>query len=173
MKKCIKCKISKSLEGFHSHPGYKDGLRTRCRSCVNEQRKIRYKKNPEPFNKYSRSYYAKNADKCRSWAKQYRKDNPLIYKNYRLKECYGITIDDYQNILDSQNGCCAICKSDRAKSYKFFAVDHCHSTGKIRGLLCEGCNTGIGLFKDNPEFLRVAADYLESAKIYALAGGGL
>jgi len=71
---------------------------------------------------------------------------------------YNISIDDYQELLDSQNGRCAIC--GEAINQKTCRIDHSHVTGKVRGLLCVSCNTGIGLLKDSPDVLASAAEYL-------------
>ncbi len=80
-----------------------------------------------------------------------------------LKYKYGITELEYARLLALQNGTCAICKSvDTGWKHEWFHVDHCHETGKIRGLLCNGCNPGLGSFRENPEFLRNAAFYIET-----------
>lgn len=85
-------------------------------------------------------------------------------KNNKLKKAYGITLKEYEELLSKQNGKCVICNIDNNGKYRSklraFAVDHCHSTGKIRGLLCSDCNTGIGLLKDNVNFLESAIKYL-------------
>lgn len=86
------------------------------------------------------------------------------YKAF-IKRTYGITYDDYEKMLDKQKGCCAICKSriSSARTSRLY-VDHCHSTMKVRGLLCSSCNHGLGLFKDSPSLLKRAINYLESDK---------
>lgn len=81
----------------------------------------------------------------------------------KLKQNYGISIEDYELMLMAQGGKCAICGSadtGTTKSDHFF-VDHCHSTNHVRGLLCHHCNLGLGNFKDNPRFLAEAITYLE------------
>jgi hypothetical protein len=75
-----------------------------------------------------------------------------------LKRLYGLSLQDYENLKDSQNGLCAIC----FEKPKRWHLDHCHSTGAVRGLLCQPCNHALGLFKDSPERIRRAASYLES-----------
>jgi len=88
------------------------------------------------------------------------KTNEYQYK-IRLKRKYGINADAYMKMYEKQNGTCAICGTDReSKRGYMLAVDHCHKTGKVRGLLCHMCNTGIGLLQDNVGFLYKAADYL-------------
>lgn len=71
-------------------------------------------------------------------------------------------LDIYQKLFDEQGGVCAICKSPENGRYKHLSVDHCHDTGKIRGLLCNNCNRGIGLLKDSPELLKNAIEYVET-----------
>ena len=89
-------------------------------------------------------------------------------KNIKLKRAYGITLDEYEKLLSKQDKKCAICGIDNNGKYRnkprAFAVDHCHTTGKIRGLLCSDCNTGIGLLKDNINFLQSAIKYLNKLK---------
>lgn len=86
----------------------------------------------------------------------------LKTRDVSLKGLYGISSEDYTEMLESQGGVCGKCKCfppDHRK--KFFAVDHCHKTGKVRGLLCDNCNTGIGLLGDTIESLTEAVDYLK------------
>ncbi len=81
--------------------------------------------------------------------------------NINLKSSYGITLDDYNKMFSNQNGCCLICGVHQSKLSKSLNVDHCHSSNKIRGLLCNICNQGLGLFKDNIGNLYKAIDYLK------------
>ncbi len=81
-----------------------------------------------------------------------------------LRQRYGITVDRFNSILESQGGVCLICRepeTGRQHNRKRLSVDHCHKTGKIRGLLCGRCNRAIGLFKDSPMLVRAASIYLE------------
>jgi hypothetical protein len=77
-----------------------------------------------------------------------------------LLRMYGITVDRFEEILALQDGLCAICRTP-AFGAKLPHVDHDHESGSVRGILCSNCNTGLGLFKDDPELLRAAAKYLE------------
>lgn len=84
---------------------------------------------------------------------------------WRLSSLYGLTPEDYGEMLGEQKGGCSICGTkEPGGARKVFAVDHCHKTGKIRGLLCAVCNLGLGKFKDSPELLYAAIQYLEDAK---------
>jgi hypothetical protein len=119
-------------------------------------------------------YHKRSNRPCgvRSQCKQCYKDYPKELKRregytrqYDLMKTYGITTDQYNELLANQSGVCAICKSSKPSSEssrkKFFCVDHCHNTGEIRGLLCDSCNRGIGLLKDSVEILKQATEYLE------------
>jgi hypothetical protein len=92
-----------------------------------------------------------------------RKKYPERFKGYDLKKTFGITTAQYKGMLKAQKGVCAICGNpEEAKRHKNqrLAVDHCHTTGKIRGLLCSQCNHGLGSFRDNPDFLAKAISYV-------------
>jgi hypothetical protein len=94
-----------------------------------------------------------------------RKRCPRAKKNTRLRETFGITIEQWDEMLESQGHKCAICgHSDQSNPKIFPLVDHCHTTGEIRGLLCSRCNHGIGLFKDDPTRLENAIKYLIDSK---------
>lgn len=95
------------------------------------------------------------------YRKQYRNKHISKYKrwdrNSKLKSMYGLSEEDYTNIFDSQNGKCAICKKT---SERFLQVDHDHETGIVRGLLCQKCNTGLGMFNDNALIVKSALEYV-------------
>ena len=102
----------------------------------------------------------------REWLREDRKKNPNKYRNMDLVKNFGVTLEEYNQYLETQNGVCAICGSsetvvdNRTKRPRSLAVDHCHTTKKVRGLLCMGCNQGLGNFRDNPDFLAKAISYL-------------
>lgn len=102
-------------------------------------------------------------DGLNSWCKNCNKESNWKHVlHYR----YNITAKQYELMLKSQNGVCIICgksetKRDRSKNIQPLSVDHNHLTGKVRGLICNKCNVGLGNFNDNPELLRKAAFYLE------------
>lgn len=89
-------------------------------------------------------------------------------RNNNLKRYYGISKEEYNDLSTKQNNCCAICNKQETAIYastkktKLLSVDHCHKTGKIRGLLCSNCNHGIGKFKDDANLLLAALKYLQT-----------
>ena len=100
----------------------------------------------------------------REWSRKAREANPDYHKSALLKRHYGITLSEYDAMLLSQNGCCAICRKAEANEIRgkviSLAVDHDHATGAVRALLCSACNTALGLFQDDPSLLQAAMDYL-------------
>lgn len=98
-------------------------------------------------------------------ARQRQRDT---FRNQELKKKFGITLAQYRLMLAEQNGVCAICSQPetavRAGKIKFLAIDHCHSTGKVRGLLCQSCNQAIGHLNDDTARLRAAIEYIERHK---------
>ena len=106
------------------------------------------------------------------YQRQWRKLNPDYDKKNRNHEKvrenawrrrYGITREDYEQMLKSQEGACAICRTNKVgRNHTYFHVDHDHETGKIRGLLCDLCNRGLGYFKDDFKILYSATIYLKN-----------
>jgi hypothetical protein len=96
--------------------------------------------------------------KCKE--KDFFKTNKAKIRNRRLKEDYGISPKDYQQMFLQQNGKCDICKISIDSLSMNLSVDHCHRTGRIRGLLCHHCNFGMGNFKDSLILLESAKQYL-------------
>ena len=133
---------------FHKHNNTSDGLATRCRKCHSIANK---------------KYREQNKERLKAYKEQNRKEAA----DSALKRRYGITLEQYLFLLKKQNNLCAICKEAETRiDYKTnkisqLCVDHCHITGKIRGLLCFSCNIGIGKFKDDPEKLNRAANYVK------------
>lgn len=107
-----------------------------------------------------------------TFMREYRKKNPDKMKVIDLKKKYGITLEFYYKLLEEQNYVCAICGNPetaldhRTGLPRSLAVDHCHTTGVIRGLLCTTCNRGLGKFKDNIKYLESAVNYLNSKGTY-------
>lgn len=139
MKVCTNCKQLRPLSEFWRDRSKKHGYSARCKPCKTAI-----------FNRYRKE---RGYDKRRYWA------NRDSERERHLKRKYGITLADYAELLKRQGGCCAICRRSEPAS-KTLDVDHCHATGRVRGLLCTSCNRMIGHSFDNPETLARAATYL-------------
>jgi hypothetical protein len=123
------------LDNFHKQSTGKHGRNARCRVCVTQAQLDREKNNPQTIRRRRNSHY--------------------------LRE-YGITLDQYDSMLQKQNGVCGICHKPEPRS-EHLSVDHCHITGEVRGLLCSRCNMVLGMFLDSPALLKSAITYLENA----------
>ena len=86
-----------------------------------------------------------------------------VRRNAFIKRTYGITQDDYLAMLEAQGGRCAICKRPDNYKSKWFDIDHCHTTKRVRGLLCRNCNKGLGNFKDDVSLMTSAIGYIKSS----------
>lgn len=132
-----------------------------------EEYKRRWQRENKDKVKVARDRYLKKnkeliAERTRTW----RKNNPEKHKelkpHWHRKTTYGITKEQYKNQFEKQQGLCAICNHKHVSGRRTgLVVDHNHSTGKFRGLLCHSCNRGIGLLKENIEILRSAIKYLK------------
>lgn len=128
----------------------------------------------ENRSEYDRVWRERNRDKFLAYSKEYHhnviKKDPekLAAKNLsasfaRRKKKYGISREDYAALLTGQQNQCRICRTE-FKDTSEAKVDHDHETLQVRGLLCSQCNTGLGSFRDSPDFLRNAAAYLEQSQ---------
>lgn len=122
---------------------------------------------PERAKALFADYRAKNAEHCKRRTKIWRTNNREAYltgkRRCRLGRDFGITLEQYNEMLAAQGGVCAICKNPETHQRKgvwSLSVDHCHDTGRVRGLLCNNCNRGVGLLRDNADLCRAAAEYL-------------
>lgn len=130
LKTCTLCKEKKSLSEYHYHKQTKDNLQTRCKVCIRKVEKERY--GPE------------------------KRDRTI---NTNLKKRFGISLQYYDDLFEKQNGLCAICNGPSTDN-KRLHIDHDHTTGKLRELLCARCNLGIGHFNDQIDVLAKAIQYL-------------
>ena len=130
-KTCARCSGTKATSHFNRDSRSKDGFFVYCRDCWNVLKRTKYK--------------YKEADQKRA-----------VKRNYKLDGT------EYDRMLEDQNERCSICRmlaSETNGRGKRLQVDHCHSSGKIRGLLCNACNLGLGAFKDDPDRLHRAIEY--------------
>jgi len=144
-KMCPKCKIEKPFGEFYNRTTSADGKRCRCKVCESEE---------------ARLYREANSEKIKEYGRRYREANPEKIKEANLVSRYGITLADYDALLQAQDGGCATC-GEAPPDSGYLCIDHNHDTGQVRGLLCPRCNTALGFAGDSPAILRKMADYLE------------
>lgn len=178
-KVCNICYTEKSLNEFYKATSY-NGYDYACKECVKAIRKERTKtlantEKHKPETKWcysceqikpANAFYNNKtkpsglADECKLCAKQRNKDyaERTNYDRKRALKRYNMTMDEYNVLFTAQNNTCAICKT--LPSTKPLAVDHDHTTGKIRGLLCSNCNTALGLLYENPSIVANLLNYI-------------
>ena len=105
-------------------------------------KKALYDKNYRKILKEKNPNYS--TENMRKW----RKENPKAQRNQVLQRLYGITLEDYNVLFERQQGCCAICEKHQVEFKTILNVDHCHTTGKVRALLCTKCNVGLGIYEN-------------------------
>ena len=172
---CATCKIEKSADCFHKAKKEKDGLQYRCIECGKNYHAKRYLNRKEIVKAQVQTYRANNKDRLDAAGKIWRDNNKEKVKKYQkttnLRKNFGLSIEDYERMSAEQNHACAICRLPETfvhpatKKPASLAVDHCHSSGKVRKLLCSSCNKGLGLFKDNQTFLSAAIAYLKEHNV--------
>lgn len=138
MKKCGRCgkEFPATAEYFHKEKRKKGGLALWCKQCRSNYGKKYREQTKEHRKEYKKKYYQQEQHK------KARRDDSRRWK-------YGITPEDYNEMFQKQNGLCAICGKPQSNLKRSLAVDHCHISGKIRGLLCPVCNSMLGWYENN------------------------
>lgn len=151
------CGLEKPLEDFALAPRMKDGRHSYCRECqatyTKERRARETQAERDARNARRRARHNPEAARQRR-AENYERINEMERKS-RLKQKYGITLEQYEAMAAEQNDLCAICGRNEP-----LRVDHDHETGEVRALLCHGCNVTLGLMQEDPDRLLAAAAYL-------------
>jgi hypothetical protein len=171
-KNCTKCREERPLLEFRKQKDGKHGVTSHCKICDKkyyqenkESIKLKSKnyclEYPEKKKESDRKYYQSHKEQSRISRKKWRDEHKEENKNRNLQLNYGITLEEYRKLFQEQNGVCAICGKLELIKWKSLSVDHNHSTNKVRGLLCNHCNTGLGKFKDNIITLEKAIEYLK------------
>lgn len=127
-----------------------------------EYQKEYYLRNKEKLKKYRTDWYYEHREegieRSRIWANK----NPVARKRNLLKSTYNLSLEEFNKMFEGQEGRCKICKRHQSELNKNLHVDHCHKTGKVRGLLCYRCNSALGFINDNTEILQGMIKYLEN-----------
>jgi hypothetical protein len=190
MIKCKTCLVSKPIAEFAKCRRCKRGVRGDCKKCHSKKSIINQKKNKVKRKEYLKKWHQENKEKVKQnrenykdiknkkrrdkyandeeyrnkrklEARKWQQDNPKKRKNHRLKQ-YGITYEDFIELLDKAEHKCQICGySDKSDKKMFPVVDHCHNTNIVRGILCSKCNMALGNFNDSIDNLKNAILYLK------------
>jgi ribosomal protein S27AE len=149
-KRCPRCGKRKPLSEFGKPQPERGGTGhgAYCRLCDNARHR-----------EYKRNRTSEQLEHSRQYYRDYRKRSPAVFRKGELKRKFDMTVEEYEAMLDRQDGVCAICLNP--PNGRLLAVDHDHLTGKRRGLLCSNCNAGIGQLHDSIVLLKAALRYLK------------
>lgn len=151
-------------------------MRSRCKECNAKEAEAWRKENPEKYEEAKEAHKINRRERYKTdeeYREKIKKTNNEKWhalspeEKYRrgranaLKTNYNLTVEEYDRIFVEQGSCCACC-GDQSENYE---VDHDHTTGKIRGIICKSCNTGIGLLGDYKESLILALAYLSKSEL--------
>lgn len=145
------------------HPKRTMWAREMCKSCYDAWLKSvnpEYKEKQRASNK---AWIEKNKERAKASQKRWRAKQDPSYNRRKQLAKYNLSLDDYDELLAAQNGKCAICLKSPAEN-KNLNVDHCHTTGKVRGLLCFRCNFGLSYFAEDYENLTRAAEHVKGVR---------
>lgn len=159
MKICTKCKIEQPKTDFVKDKTSPDGLTCWCKKCRNSHNATWRLNNKDKMKALN--------DKHKPTRKAYysKPEVKLKYRVSYIENTFGIKYSVYEELLLKQNNVCAICKQpEKQIRNNYLAIDHCHTTGVVRGLLCSNCNRALGLFGDSTETLSSAISYLNNQK---------
>lgn len=148
-KACITCGAIKGIDGYMPRKGMRDGTRNECRKCLSARTMAGRKRIESMLT----------PDQIKERRRAYRMANVSVSARASRKQAlrgYGLTSESFESLLKEQDDKCAICSTHLVSPQ----IDHCHSTGKVRGILCRKCNMGLGLFHDDVGSLQRAIAYL-------------
>lgn len=150
IKMCKRCKKERPLRTFSKCSGSKGGRKHVCNKCRSFGNFMRTNPTPDAIRKYKENYRQReNRDP----------NEPNRWKALRTK--YGLSKSRYETFERQQEYRCAICRTDRPGGrFDVLVVDHCHDTGRVRGLLCNACNVALGRFGDTPDAIRKVYEYV-------------
>lgn len=145
MRTCVTCRLELPLGNFTLDTKSKDRLKSQCKSCRSN---------------YSKARRLVRADYLRIQSRDWARNNPDKVKDCHYRSKYGINLVEFDLLSQNQNGKCRLC--DKVPKGRL-VVDHSHTTGKIRGLLCRSCNGALGVLGDDEQSLLKAINYLKGA----------
>jgi len=161
MKRCVKCGVLQPLDSFYKAKGMRDGLRGDCKSCFRARAKARYPLVREANIARARKWREENLERFQANQRRMRStpEAKLRARAGHLKRKFGMTVEQYDVMLAAQGGGCCICGRPPRDDISLH-VDHDHSTGMIRGILCFRCNNALADFQEDPALLIKAAGYV-------------
>ena len=172
-KVCSQCGVEKPRTEYSKHSATKDGIRNFCKICSNIKFRDWYQANPEKARARSKAYYDKNPEMLIARTDAWKAANPekSRAKDIRRKaRKYGLTVEEYDAIVNVDR--CESCGTTNPNHRSGgFVLDHCHTTGRVRGALCNPCNLSLGHMNDDPERIEGLLNYARRHSAITLASG--
>lgn len=161
-KACGYCGVTKPMDQFHRQGHHSSGLSYGCKPCSANATRERIERNRDSYLAKRRKHYVDNREQLASESQKRYWANYSQARERAWRVSHGIdfTWSEYVAMNDAQGGRCAICDRRESSLPKSLAVDHDHTNGKVRGLLCDDCNLALGRLRDDPKLLLRAAEYL-------------
>jgi hypothetical protein len=156
MKVCNKCGRECNEEDFYKNKAMPGGRLKVCKACCGTYRKEYAARNPDKEAVWRQNHKDRNPESGMDYYWRTRGSDPRLMRDYTLKKRYGLSVEDYERMCDDQGGLCFIC----GKEPKTLHVDHCHETGRVRKLLCPGCNMRLGVVES--EHLPAMLEYVDA-----------
>ena len=170
-KTCSKCGALKATDDFYESPGMRDGRRNECKKCTRIARQLHYQANRDTYIRRSQEWKRRNPEKYRELERRRRAargpEERRRDRDQHLSRQYGLTLADFEFLVITQAGLCAICGKPDGHDLH---VDHDHSNGRVRGLLCGSCNRAMGLFHEDAARFEAAGRYLRTPQLPLAAG---
>lgn len=158
MKKCYKCEETKDSSDFYKDITSKDGLSSKCKICARTFKAKDFRNKTEKYCPRCNNILPINSFDLSSTGDGYQTACKTCRNLVKTISQYpNLTWDWYHKMMHHQRGRCKICKESSP-----LQIDHCHETGKIRGLICGPCNRGLGHFRDRVDYMASAIDYLNN-----------
>jgi len=183
MKICARCKKEKDARQFSVSSTRKDGRNPYCLECSRLLGKEYYSRNKEKTKIRTQKWHKANPEKTRESLRRYRQKHIQYFRDYKRAEYvrnkdrvitilrdnkfrkkFGISLSERDRLAEVQDRKCAICGKHESEMTRRLAVDHDHVTRKIRGMLCNNCNLGLGHFKSDIDLLKKALNYIERTR---------
>lgn len=166
VKVCCTCKVPKLFTDFSKNKRTKDGHKYSCKACIS----LTYFKNQEQEKAARKKHYQNNKQAALERSYEWRGKNPdkrqLSERKRNLRQKYGLSWEQFVTMYEEQHKKCHICHSNLSifpsEPYPSACVDHCHTTNKVRGLLCYNCNLILGHALDNVQILQSSIEYLNA-----------
>lgn len=150
-KRCTECKLELDVSKFYKRTVSYDGKDNKCKDCK---------------AKYIKAKGYRKSEKTKAKIRNWYKENKTLAREIAMKRKYGVTYEEYQSQITKQGGKCPLCFGELIGAWREPPIDHCHTTGKVRGVLCHGCNTSLHKLEKDISWADRAKAYIEAEGVW-------